>query len=548
MSQTAGRFVPNYNLIFMLFSTALFGKRPGAVVPAPTATQIANPTPVWLRTSLLGVALLLSLFSTQAQDKVVRLTTIRYVKAAATGDGRSWDNASGNLQAMIDASSDGDQVWIAVGLYKPGILPSGRVAELSRTASFSMKDRVIIYGGFRGTETTLDSRTLTYPSSTTLSGDIGRIGDNADNSYHVINNLSGLYTGAVLDGVVITGGNADGGSDINGSGGGVYNNTNGSNSYCSPTFRNCVFQNNNARSRGGAMFNTSNNGGNSSPVLINCAFQNNTANFGGAIYNFGNSAGDVSSPELTNCAFQSNSATTDGGAISNGAIISSDATTAPVLINCVFFGNGGAKTFANGDGGSVSATYSLFDNTVTGYNTTVTIITTDASIVGAAITTGNLTTDTSPFVSANSVALRAGSPAINAGDPNTPTATVGTTDLGGNLRNAGGRIDMGALEYQEPVGPTLVARAVSATVSGELSAATCPVFIQVTGVGDTFVFTNTTTGTVYSTVYRTPGTYGFSIPVNQPGSYTMTAYLNANGQSQKGDETQTVQVVGSGCP
>ena len=38
--------------------------------------------------------------------------TIRYVKptATGTGDGLSWTNASGNLQAMITASAANDQV------------------------------------------------------------------------------------------------------------------------------------------------------------------------------------------------------------------------------------------------------------------------------------------------------------------------------------------------------------------------------------------------------------------------------------------------------
>ncbi|MDR1130734.1 MAG: hypothetical protein LBK96_07135, partial [Prevotellaceae bacterium] len=39
--------------------------------------------------------------------------TVRYVKAGASGTGASWANASGNLQAMINASASGDQVWVA---------------------------------------------------------------------------------------------------------------------------------------------------------------------------------------------------------------------------------------------------------------------------------------------------------------------------------------------------------------------------------------------------------------------------------------------------
>jgi hypothetical protein len=62
---------------------------------------------------------------------------IRYVKAGATGDGTSWETASGNVQAMIDASAAEEQVWIAKGDYSPA---TGQ--------SFILKDGVQIYGGF----------------------------------------------------------------------------------------------------------------------------------------------------------------------------------------------------------------------------------------------------------------------------------------------------------------------------------------------------------------------------------------------------------------
>ncbi len=50
---------------------------------------------------------------------------VRYVKptATGTGTGNSWANASGNLQAMIDASAVGDEVWVATGTYKPSLTP-----------------------------------------------------------------------------------------------------------------------------------------------------------------------------------------------------------------------------------------------------------------------------------------------------------------------------------------------------------------------------------------------------------------------------------------
>ncbi len=60
--------------------------------------------------------------------------TIRCVKPAATGtgNGSSWANASGNLQAIINASSANDQVWVAARTFKPG-----DNANTDRTISFA---------------------------------------------------------------------------------------------------------------------------------------------------------------------------------------------------------------------------------------------------------------------------------------------------------------------------------------------------------------------------------------------------------------------------
>ena len=87
----------------------------------------------------------------------------RYVKPTATGtaDGSDWDNASADIQAMIDASTSGDAVWVMAGTYVPTVAPSdcGSCPANARYFSFYLKDGVKLYGSFVGTETLLAQRT-----------------------------------------------------------------------------------------------------------------------------------------------------------------------------------------------------------------------------------------------------------------------------------------------------------------------------------------------------------------------------------------------------
>lgn len=243
-------------------------------------------------------------------------------QAAGLQDGSSWANGLRNLQEAIDLAAEGMantlpvQVWVKEDTYYPTVSQSGT----DRNASFVMKNEVEIYGGFNGTETLLTQRDW-KSNETILSGDIGTISVNTDNSNHIIFNdydvLPPLGKSAVLDGFVVEDGYLD--SGVNTDGGAGMKNIN-----ASPTVRNTTFRNNvNAKlpvapgftglnGVGGAVRNTRD----SSPDFISCIFHNNVANQGGAIAYY--ELGAVSTMErasVVNCLFYDNEAVSSASAV-----------------------------------------------------------------------------------------------------------------------------------------------------------------------------------------------------------------------------------------
>ena len=286
-----------------------------------------------------------------------------YVDADAAGanDGTSWTDAFNRLaDAMTPPPGclNNYEIWIAEGTYFPdgGYTPVGGSlvpGSGDRDATFALGEGVKVYGGFDGTERFFDERDPDE-HATVLSGDVGVAGFDCsgdpnpcfnaggvcadgwcvlpgaalDNSYHVVTCID-AGSEAVLDGVTVTAGNADGAPNDDGAGMLVDN--------AAPQVTDCVFSNHTTPGDGGAIKLY----GTTAPVVITgCRFDSNTARRGGAV-DFAQTAGGVT---WIDCAFANNTSTSShGGAISGGT------GSVGTAVSCTF-----AANTSGGHGGAIS--------------------------------------------------------------------------------------------------------------------------------------------------------------------------------------------------
>jgi predicted outer membrane repeat protein len=260
-----------------------------------------------------------------------RAADVRYAAPVAVGSGNcsSWANAC-TLQTALSGAASGDEIWVKKGVHYPG-------AAGNRTATFTLKNDVALYGGFAGTETLLSQRAW-QTNLTILSGDIDQNDINNDhnniaetwndiqgnNAYHIVTG-GGTNNTAVLDGFVITAGQANGNLFPYNAGGGMYN------YQSSPALTNVTFSGNSAGDGGGGgMYNYQ-----SSPALTDVTFSGNSANYGGGMYD------DSSSPALKNVTFSGNSAGSVGGGMYNYG-------SSPTLTNVIFNTNTATSAYGGG--------------------------------------------------------------------------------------------------------------------------------------------------------------------------------------------------------
>ena len=184
------------------------------------------------------ITLLLTAFAFFMGFTNLSAKTIHYVKVNGTGNGTSWDSASGNIQDMIDNAEAGDEVWVAAGTYYP-TKPTIDGNELSKT--FLLKNGVHLYGGFAGDEADINARAKSdkdgngkiesweFTNETTLGGNTDgttdvweivslninfwwrwRVSGSGDNYNRVLTCLEDVVTETLFDGFTVSGGGNSG--------------------------------------------------------------------------------------------------------------------------------------------------------------------------------------------------------------------------------------------------------------------------------------------------------------------------------------------------
>ncbi len=279
-----------------------------------------------------------------------------------TGNGSSWTNAIKELADALKyartqnattaySSTKPLKIYVAKGTYKP-LYNAGDgqfTTDGGRNNAFVMVNNVQLYGGFdpaNGITALTHNRIIpdentAAPNGTILSGDIGILGSDTDNAYHLVISSGAVGAGG-LDGFTLTKGYANGTGSIavnsyaiiQSYGGGVYNRDS------SPFFNYIAISNNSApdinNSMGGGMYSIG-----SSSKISNSSFVNNNALYGGGSY-FVNSV----NYSISHSSF------TDNVAVSGGAGLYSDSSTSTV-VNSYFLNNIASNGSTLGSGGGI---------------------------------------------------------------------------------------------------------------------------------------------------------------------------------------------------
>ncbi len=284
--------------------------------------------------------ILLSAMCMQAQNAVI------YVAPNGEGDGSSWETPMGNIQTAINqAGTDRENVkdvWIKAGTYA--------VQKL-----ITLKDSVNVYGGFAGTETSVDERPIVaggeaweFANQTILNG-----GD----TVACMAASKPMTVPIVVDGLVLEHGAALKAQGNNG--GGIRLNTNvtlrnsivrycysdnaggGIQIYPGGDVQDCYIaynrQETGGNGGGGCCSNNSTNG--EYITIERCVFEGNTSSVRGGGINTQGAMGTT----INACTFVNNTAVDATGAYKPGAAIYDNGQNMSHITNCAMYNNTGTN-------------------------------------------------------------------------------------------------------------------------------------------------------------------------------------------------------------
>ncbi len=442
-----------------------------------------------------------------------------YVKTTGSNssDGSSWANAFLTFQKALETAQSGDQIWIASGTYKPSVQVGGSGVRFS---AFQMVEGVEIYGGFAGTEVSINDRMnfgLGNANETILSGDLN--GDDnysgaswsgtSENCYHVVynsGNVSYLTSAAILDGFTIKGAY---GSQY---GGGLVNDG------ASPTIRNCIFTYNHCYAAGGGVYNYS--GKACKPTYTNCLVINNISSNGAGVWC------RAAFPTFINTTIANNTSSGDGGAFWSGM---GGNTT---FNNCILWGNtGGASSTGKQiwSDGIVYLNYSCYSNGTSANYGTITpsnSITTDPIIMN---------------VSKNDYRIVGLSPCLDAGNNayNSLTTDIRGKTFGRKLLKTDsttvGTIDMGAYEFKSgfdsinPCAGAVISSQSTATQTQCINGTFVPITVTATATGNVLTYQWYSSATADTTSGTTMGTNSSSYTPLATATGTKYYYCKVSG-------------------
>ncbi|WP_461485126.1 hypothetical protein, partial [Pedobacter sp.] len=349
--------------------------------------------------------LMLLAFSFLTENALAKIIYVNAANGAAvTKDGTTWANAYVSLQDAIGNSVNGDEIWVAKGVYKPSVAPNLlSITSGTQDYTFMVPEGVKLYGGFKGDGTDNITTRDFVTNETILDGDLNGNDDGddfakkTDNVFHVVTIVAHSTNTFVVDGFTVQNGYATGAklTQVNAVnyysfyGGGIFLREAGG------TFRNMVVKNNivnantaSSSAYGGGLFTA----GTKDINIENALFiGNKSLNTGAGLSYAGALYIAIPNTTLNNVTFDANEVKSYGGAISlgsgnsiikntkffnnisaanGGAIYITAATTKATFINNLLYNNEAKAASAGGALYVANGTVNLINNTVFGNKAT----------------------------------------------------------------------------------------------------------------------------------------------------------------------------------